>query len=87
MITNSLDWDKAETELRDTVKLIKDPRKAFEAKKVLRNFDAMIKKLSQLELEARRSASQSRRKVDEQLELINTELNNFEQWVTLLLLT
>lgn len=85
-IKNSLDWPAAETELKQAILKIKDQRKQLEAKKVLRNFDAMISKLSILELEQRRSHSGSPRKVNEQLDFINAEVLHLNQWITLLLL-
>jgi len=85
-ITNSLDWQMLETTLKQQIAYIKDDRRRNEVKKMLKNFDPMITKLSKLELLARTSPSQSRRNVTEQLDLINSDLLQFEQWITLLLL-
>jgi phage host-nuclease inhibitor protein Gam len=57
-----------------------------QASKVVYNIGTMVSQLSKLELEARRSAFKSNQRVTEQLEKINTEINNLEQWLTLLLL-
>lgn len=85
-IKSAMSWSEVEGDLINQVAKIKDPLKRMEAKKVLNNFGPMITKLSMLELEARRSASHSTRKVDEQLDLINQSVLELEQWVTLLLL-
>ena len=85
-IKTAMDWPKVEGELIGRVGKIKDPLKRLEAKKILKNLETMITKLSMLELVARRSASHSTRKVDEQLDLINQSVLELEQWITLLLL-
>lgn len=85
-IKNSLDWQEIESNLNKIILKVKDPYKQLEARKVVRNFEGMITKLSKLEMSARTSPSGSLRNVTEQLDLINTELLKFEQWLTLLLL-
>ena len=85
-IKTAMDWPNVEGDLMRHLAQVKDPLKRIEAKKVLKNFEPMITKLSMLELEARRSSSHSTRKVDEQLLYINNEILALEQWITLLLL-
>ena len=85
-IANSLEWANVEIELKSRLKYIKDTKNQMQARKVLNNIDCMVTKLSQLELSARTSPSHSLRNVAEQLAFINTEISNFEQWLTLLVL-
>ena len=85
-IKNSLDWQDCETELKQKIAHVKDTRRQVEARKVLKNFEGMITKLSKLEMNARTSPSGSLRNVAEQLDLVNQEILNFEQWLTLLIL-
>jgi hypothetical protein len=85
-LKTSLDWQDAEVELKQQLTHI-PPKYATQAKKMLRNFDAMITKLSQLELEQRRSATHSPRRVNEQLEIVNNEIHNFEAWLIMLTLS
>lgn len=85
-IENSLQWTQCETEFDNKIAKIPDLAMARQARKMLFNFNAMIKKLSQFELEARTSYSGNKRKVNEQLAIINTELSNFDQWILLLIL-
>lgn len=86
LITNSLQWQEIDTQLSTTIKALHNEEMAMQARKMLTNFNAMITKLSKLEMEARTSASGSKRRVNEQLEIINTEVENFQQWLTLLML-
>lgn len=85
-ITNSLQWQELDTQLNATIKTLHNEEMAMQARKMLTNFGGMVTKLSKLEMEARTSASGSKRRVNEQLEIINTEVENFEQWLTLLML-
>ena len=86
-IQNSLQFAKVEQELQALIYNIKGRDRQKEARKVLDNIGKMNAQLSKLELEARRSASHSPRRVNEQLEKINTEIYSLEQWVMLLMLS
>jgi hypothetical protein len=86
-IKNSLDWQKAESELHIIINQIADKSSRIQANKLLLNFEPMITKLSQLELTARRTQGSANRNLNTQLEYINMEISNLEQWVTVLLLT
>ena len=85
-IKTALDWPKVEAPLLASVRNLKDYEHRDQAGKVIYNLGKMVSQLSKLELEARRSAFKSNQRVLEQLEKINTEINNLEQWLTLLLL-
>ena len=84
-VTNSLQWSEVEAELNKQVRST-PPKFAIDAQKMFNNLRAMITKLSKLEMEARTSSSGSKRRVNEQLELINIEIESFEQWLMMLLL-
>jgi len=86
-IQNSLQFAKVEQELQALIYNIKGRDRQKEARKVLDNIGKMNTQLSRLELEARRSASHSPRRVNEQLAQINNEINSLEQWVMLLMLS
>jgi hypothetical protein len=86
-IKNALEWSKVEDELRMRVKLVKDQKLVSQATKMLNNFEAMVTKLSVLEMEARRSNSGSKRKVNEQLKLINSEAIQFDYWLVMLMIS
>jgi hypothetical protein len=85
-LRTSLDWQAVQTKLKQQISLL-DAHYATQANKMLRNFDGMVTKLSQLELEQRRSATHSPRRVNEQLETVNNEIHNFEMWITMLTLS
>lgn len=85
-IKNSLDWPKVETAIMDSIYQLKKWEHQREATKMLRNFSGMVSQLSKLELEARRSAFKSNQRVTEHLAKVNEEINNLEQWITMLLL-
>lgn len=85
-IKNSLDWAKIDTELTELASRVKDYEHRDEAKKVIRNIGTMVSQLSKLELEHRRSAFKSGTKVKEQLGKVNEQINDLEQWLTMLLL-
>ena len=87
IIKSAMDWDAVSDKLLRQISTIKNGRKRIEASKVLANIEGMITKLSQLELQARRSSSHSPRLVNEQLDIINQSVLELEQWITLLLLS
>jgi len=86
-IKSSLEWYQVEHALHNRILLFKKHEHRSDAFRLVHNISNMITKLSKLELEARRSANQSLRRVNEQLALINAEINSIEQWATLLLLS
>lgn len=86
-ITNSLEWSIVETDLRKQIRNINNWRKRTDATKMLDNLAPMITKLSKLEVQTRRSPSQSQRMVDEHLDIINDSVLNLEQWIILCLLS
>ena len=66
--------------------LHRSDKHSADARRILRNLTAMVTELPKLELQMRRSPGHNPSKVEAQLEKINFEINNLEQWVTLLLL-
>jgi hypothetical protein len=86
-LKNSLDWQKLHLELQVQLATVKNPRVLKDARRMLTNFDPMIAKLSNLELKSRRTAGHPMRSVQEQLDYINTEVNNFEQWLLIAMLS
>lgn len=87
-IQNSLDFVKVEQDLRTLIlHNIKSKEFQKEALKVLDNIKKMNTQLSRFELEARRSASHSLRRVNEQVEQINSEIHKLEMWITMLMLS
>jgi hypothetical protein len=86
-IANSLEWANVETTLLDSISRIPNISHAMTARKMLSNLRPMVTKLSQMELEARRSSSHSPRRVNEQLEFFNRQLANYEQWLMICLLS
>jgi len=85
-IKTALDWPKVETALTDSSRNLKGENHSREVSKVIRNIGTMVSQLSKLELEARRSPFKSHQRVNEQLTKVNDEINNLEQWMTMLLL-
>ena len=85
-IANSLEWSKVETTLWSQANKVQ-PKYLSDFRRVVSNITRMNTQLSKLELEARRSASGSKRKVNEQLEKINVEIHNLEQWLFMLMLS
>lgn len=85
-IKTALDWPKVEAVLRENGCNLKDYEHRNQVFKIIRNLDKMVSQLSKLELEARRSPFKSNQRVNEQLTKVNEEINNLEQWLTLLLL-
>jgi hypothetical protein len=85
-IANSLQWSKVEIELWAQANKIK-PQFLRDFRQVMSNIARMNTELSKRELEARRSHSGSLRRVNEQLEKINAEIYNVEQWLFMLLLS
>ena len=86
-INSSLDWPKVEEELRANIGKIRNVQNAWHARKVLLNFERMITKLSQVEVTSRRVPGQQGSKAFDELKKFNEELNNFEQWILMLMLT
>ncbi len=85
-IENSLDWPKVETVINDSIGQLKNWEHRRDADKVVRNLGKLVSQLSKLELENRRSPFKSGARVKEHLEKVNEEINNLEQWITMLLL-
>lgn len=85
-IKNSLDWPKVETAINNSIGQLKNWEHRREAEKLVRNIGKMVSQLSKLELEDRRSPFKSGLKVKEHLAKVNEEINNLEQWITMLLL-
>ena len=85
-IKTALDWPKVEAVLLENSKNLKDYEHRKEVGKVINNLGKMVSQLSKLELEARRSPFKSHQRVTEQLVKLNEEINNLEQWLTLLML-
>lgn len=85
-IKTALDFPRIEIELQRLINKLPKKQHQFDGMKVLRNMTKMVSELSKLELLMRRTAGHSRRSVDAQLTLINDEINNLEQWITLLLM-
>jgi hypothetical protein len=83
----SSDFSAVDTELLRQISVITNQSVAFQARKMLRNFKPMIAKLGQLEVEARRKPYERSLRVEEQLDYINRELHNFEDWLMFLVLS
>ena len=85
-IKTALDFPRVEIELQGLINKLPRAQHQYDGRKVLRNMTKMVTELSKRELVMRRTQGCPRRAVDEQLTLINDEINNLEQWITLLLL-
>ena len=85
-IKTALDFPRVEIDLQGLINKLPRAQHRFDGMRVLRNMTKMVSELSKRELTMRRTAGHPRRAVDEQIELINGEINNLEQWITLLLL-
>jgi hypothetical protein len=85
-VKTSLDFAAVDTEILQTIVAIKNPKHLIQAVKLLKNIQKMNAKLSQLEVEDRRMHCKNRPATREQVLLINNELENLRQWITLLLL-
>ena len=85
-IKTALDFPRIEIELQGLINKLPRAQHQYDGRKVLRNMTKMVTELSKRELTMRRTAGNPRRSVDEQIALINEEIKNLEQWVTLLLL-
>ena len=86
-IKTSLEWAATETALLQSLQPLKNFSHKKDAKALIDNLHKMVTKLSQYELEARRSHSHSNRRSNEQLELINREIGILEQWVFMMRLS
>ena len=86
-INSSLDWPEVEAQLRASIQHIRNPQNAFHARKMLRNFEGMITKLSQVEVTSRRAPGQNGAKAFDELAKFNEELDNFDKWILMLMLT
>ena len=85
-IKTALDFPHIEIKLHGLIGKLPQAQHRFDGMKVLRNMTKMVSELSRRELTMRRTAGHPRRAVDEQLELINSEIHNLEMWITMLLL-
>lgn len=85
-IKTALDWPKVEAVLLENSRNLKDYDHRKEVAKIIHNLGSMVTQLSKLELIGRRSPHKSNTNVKEQLLKINEEINNLEQWLTLLML-
>lgn len=78
-IKTSLDWAKTEVELRKLGKLL--PMFDADVKRILTRISAMVKELSQLEVEARNTRSVSSQKMCiQQATKINEELKQIQKF-------
>jgi hypothetical protein len=86
-IYNSLDWGKVEQPLLMQISRLKHPHND-DARKMVTNIGKMITELSKNELKARRSPTPeaSQRRVAQEVLQINRQIQDLEQWITLLLL-
>ena len=78
-ITTSLDWAKVSSELENAAKKMK--RYSPEMLKMSSAIGAMVKKLSEEEINCRRQGKQTRQH-KELLAKINQEIEHFEQYLT-----
>jgi len=85
-IKTALDFPHIEIKLQGLIGKLPRAQHRFDGMKVLRNMTKMVSELSKRELTMRRTAGNPRRSVDEQLELINSEIYNLEMWITMLML-
>ena len=86
-IKTALDFPKLEIELQGLINKLPRQQYRYDGMKVLRNMSKMVTELSKRELTMRRTAGHPTRAVDDQLTLINGEINNLEQWITMLMLS
>jgi len=78
-IKNSLDWQKVQSEL---IKLAEGTGQyQQEMKKIVKNIEPMITKLSIEEIECRKKQKQTKRH-QEMITKINEEISNYEQMIT-----
>jgi len=78
-IKNSLDWQKVQSEL---IKLAEGTGQyQQEMKKIVKNIEPMITKLSIEEIECRKKQKQTKRH-QELITKINEEISNYEQMIT-----
>lgn len=78
MIKGSLDWNSRRVQLALQIGGL--PYNV-DLRRMLRNIDTMVDKLSQLEVEGRRTHNAS--KVEEQLEQVNGAIVTLEQWIVM----
>jgi hypothetical protein len=78
-ITQSLDWEKVSIELDNSAKRL--GRYSPEMLRISNNIGAMVKQLSEEEINCRRQAKQTR-KHRELLTKINEEIHNYEMYLT-----
>lgn len=76
MITNSLQWESERLRLK--TQILGLPYNA-DLRRILRNIDDMVVELSKIEVDARRTKSNT--KVNGQLAKIETAINTLEQWL------
>jgi hypothetical protein len=85
-IKNSLDWQLESAKILALIHSVPSPSNAFDCRLIISNIGKMVSHLSKLELQMRRSSSHSPRLVNEQLEKINTTIDDLEHWITMLMM-
>jgi len=80
-IETSLDWGQARQELLTQIQSLSYNS---DLRKMLRALDDMVGKLSQIEVESRRTKNNT--KSAERIAQINNAIENLEQWITMAML-
>jgi len=80
-IETSLDWGQARQELLTQIQSLSYNS---DLRKMLRALDDMVSKLSQMEVESRRTKNNT--KSTERIAQINKAIENLEQWITMAML-
>jgi len=80
-IETSLDWGQARQELLTQIQSLSYNS---DLRKMLRAIDDMVGKLSQIEVESRRTKNNT--KSAERIAQINNAIENLEQWITMAML-
>jgi len=81
MINTSLEWDARRTQLEEQMQRLDYNS---DLKKMLRGIDSMVVELSKVEVDARRTKSNT--KVNEQVARVNSAINSVEQWIMMAIL-
>jgi hypothetical protein len=80
-IETSLDWGPAREDLMTQIQSLSYNS---DLRKMLRALDDMVSKLSQMEVESRRTKNNT--KSTERIAQINKSIENLEQWITMAML-
>ncbi len=86
VIKTALDWPKISIGFQASIGGLKSYDHRHDANIILANITTMVTELSKLDLVMRTTPGHNPTKVNAQLKKINDEINNLDQWITMLML-